>query len=124
MCLRQIGSPRLLYGVGEIGGDHEPLHIVVESDAVGDGLRDGGGEFLEVCCGALLSVEGSRHHVDHHLPDRCCGWSFGFTLDGAEQLMERILINRSEVQSICCANNLVGDLRADNQCNRGRYRLL
>ena len=73
MYLRQLGAPRLLYGVGDIVGDYEIIHVIVESDAVGGGLRDGGGEFLEVCCGALSSIEGRCHHVNHHLPYRCCG---------------------------------------------------
>ena len=41
LCLRQLGNPRLLCGVGNIGCDDEPLHVVMESDDVRGGLRDG-----------------------------------------------------------------------------------
>ena len=101
LCLRQIRYPCLLCGVGNIGGDHETLHDVVELDAVGGGLCDCGEEIFEICCDTLLSIKCRCHHVHHNLSDRCCGWSFGSTHDGAEHLMERILMDRSEVRSIC-----------------------
>ena len=42
LCLRQFRTPCLLCGVGDIGCDDESLHVVMESDAVYGGLRDGG----------------------------------------------------------------------------------
>ena len=42
MCLRQLGNPCLLCGVGDIGCDEKPLNLVLESDAVRGRLRDGG----------------------------------------------------------------------------------
>ena len=114
----------MLCGVGNIGGDHDPLRILVETDDVGGSLHDDGGEFFKVCYGAISPVQGRRTHVDHHLPDRCCGWSFMSTLDDADQLMEIILIYSSDIQSICCEKYRVGDFRANDEYNRGRYCLL
>ena len=114
LCLHQIRSPCLLCCLGDIGGDHHPIHVVVELEAVGSGLCDCGGELFEICCGTLLSIKCRCHHVHHHMPDRCCVWSFGATRDGAEQLMERILIDHYEIRSIFCAKDWVGDLCSDN----------
>ena len=115
LCLRHLRSPCILCGVGDIGGDHETLHVVVESDAVCDGLCNCGGEFFMICCGPLSPIKVLRHNVHHHMPGRCCGWPFSSTCEGAKKMMELILINRSEVRSICCAKDWVGDLCADAQ---------
>ena len=123
-AFRQLVTPRMLYGVGDVGGDYKPLNVVVDSDAVSDSLRDGGGEFLQVCCGTLLPIEGRCHNVDHHLPDRFYGWLFGSPFDSDEQLVDLIFIDRSEVWSICCAEDWIGELCANNRCNRRRYFLL
>ena len=42
LCLRQLVTPRLLCGVVNIGCDDKPLRVVMESDAICGGLRDGG----------------------------------------------------------------------------------
>ena len=42
LCLCQFQTPRLLYGVGDIGRDDKALHVGMESDDVCGSLRNGG----------------------------------------------------------------------------------
>ena len=105
---RQFGSPQLMRGVCHICRDDEAFHIIMKPHAICGGLRDGRRKLFEVCRGAFAPVEGRRHDVHHHLPEVCCQRPLGSFLDGAEELMQVVLVDCSKIRSIRCAEDLIG----------------
>ena len=100
---RQFGSLKLLHGVCHICRDDEAFHIIMKPHAICGGLRNGRQKLFEVCRGAFAPVKGRRHDVHHRLSDRCCRRALGSSLDGAEELMQVVLVDCSKTRSICCA---------------------
>ena len=124
LCLRQFRSPRLLRSVYHICRDDEAFHNIMKPHAICCGLRDGRRKLFEVRCGAFMPVEGRRHDGHHYLLDGCCRQPLGSSLDGAEELIQIVLVDCPKIRSVRREEDQIGDLGPDDCCDRGRYGLL
>ena len=94
---RQFGAPWLLRSVRHICRGDKAFHIITKPHTICCRLRDGRQKLFEVRSGAFAPVKGRHHNVHHHVPDGCCRQPLGSSLDGAEELMQIVLVDCSKI---------------------------
>ena len=124
LCLRQFGAPLLMRSVCHVCRDDGAFHIIMKPHAICCGLRNGRRKLFEVRRGNFVPVKGRLHDGHHYLLDGCCRRPLGSSLNGAEELIQIVLIDCPKIRSVCRAEDQIGDLGPDNCCDCGRYVLL
>ena len=104
--------------------DDQLFHIISEFYAVCGGFCYCRGKFFKVGGGAFLTIELCLHHIHHHMPDCCDRWLFGSVGDYADQLVESVLVDRSEIRSVCRSEDGFCDVVPHDHRDLLRYCLL